>query len=465
MRRRLPRLLSSSAAALALAGCMVGPNYSRPTITLAPSFKEQGWTPIRPADLSARGDWWTIFNDPTLDALEARVNISNQNVAAAEAAYRQAQALVAEQRAALFPVVTLNASGTRTGTGAAGGSAVSTYRVNGDATWALDVWGAIRRSIEGARANAQASEATLAGARLSAQATLATDYFDLRQTDAQIALLTETVTAYKRSLKIASDKYNAAIAPHSDVLQAQSLLATTQAQLVNLGNSRAAFEHAIAVLSGQTPETFSLPPDPKWSGTIPPVPPTIPSALLERRPDVATAERQAASASAQIGVQVAAYFPNVTLTGSGGFLGAGVGHLFTASNSVWSYGVSAAETLFNAGLTSARVRAARATYDQTVALYRQTVLAALQQVEDQLAATRVLADEHDYRQSAANDADLAATMVLNQYREGQVDYTSVVTAQVNALSAKQAVVQLVGARQNAAVALIQAIGGGWSAPF
>jgi NodT family efflux transporter outer membrane factor (OMF) lipoprotein len=480
MRHRLPRLFSACAAAAALAGCMVGPNYSRPSLPMAPAFKEQGWTAAQPADLTPRGDWWTVFSDPTLSALEARVNISNQDVAAAEAAYRQAEALVAEQRAAFFPTLNLNSSATRSGSGGGGtatvvggevvsgggggGRASTTYRMSASASWAPDVWGRIRRGIEGARANAQASDADLAAARLSAQAALATDYFDLRQTDADIALLTETVAGYQKSLQIAQNRYTAGIAPHSDALQAQSQLATTQANLADLQRTRAAFEHAIAVLTGQTPETFNLPAEPSWSAAIPQVPAGVPSTLLQRRPDIAAAERRAAAASAQIGVETAAYFPDLTLTGSYGYAGGELGRLFTVSNSVWSIGFSAAETLFNGGLTRARVRGARAAYDQAVAQYRQTVLAGLQEVEDQLAATRVLAEEHALRASAARDADLAAAMVLNQYKAGQVDYTSVVTAQVNALNARQSLVQAAAARQTAAVALIQAIGGGWAAP-
>jgi NodT family efflux transporter outer membrane factor (OMF) lipoprotein len=336
--------------------------------------------------------------------------------------------------------------------------------MSASASWAPDVWGRIRRGIEGARANAQASDADLAAARLSAQAALATDYFDLRQTDADIALLTETVAGYQKSLQIAQNRYTAGIAPHSDALQAQSQLATTQANLADLQRTRAAFEHAIAVLTGQTPETFNLPAEPSWSAAIPQVPAGVPSTLLQRRPDIAAAERRAAAASAQIGVETAAYFPDLTLTGSYGYAGGELGRLFTVSNSVWSIGFSAAETLFNGGLTRARVRGARAAYDQAVAQYRQTVLAGLQEVEDQLAATRVLAEEHALRASAARDADLAAAMVLNQYKAGQVDYTSVVTAQVNALNARQSLVQAAAARQTAAVALIQAIGGGWAAP-
>jgi len=485
MRNRLIRTLVSTACAAALASCMVGPNYRNPGLgqPTPAAFKEQGWTPASPADLSPRGDWWSVFNDPTLSALEARVKVSNQNVAAAEAAYRQAEALVREQRAALFPTVDLNGSATRSGTGkgssgtvvtGAGGATVVTggggrttnnYRVSIGASWEPDVWGRIRRGIEGARGNAEASQADLAAAELSEQGALAVDYFDLRSADQQIALLAQTVAGYQKSLQIAQNRYNAGIAPHSDVLQAQSQLATTQADLADLTRTRAAFEHAIAVLSGQTPESFALAADPNWQATIPQVPAGVPSTLLQRRPDVAAAERRAASASAQIGVETAAYYPSLTLTGSYGFAATELGKLFSASNSVWSLGVSAAETLFNGGLTRARVRAARASYDEAVARYRQAVLAALQDVEDQLAATRVLAEEYALRQTAAADADLAATMVLNQYREGQVAYTNVVTAQAQALNARRTLVQAAATRETTAVALIQAIGGGWTAPF
>jgi NodT family efflux transporter outer membrane factor (OMF) lipoprotein len=484
MRHRLTRTLLCAAGAAALAGCMVGPNYRNPGLgqPTPPAFKEPGWTPAQPAELSPKGDWWTLFNDPALSALEARVVVSNQNVAAAEAAYRQAEALVREQRAALFPTVNLTGGATRTGSGRGGGTTITnpdgsttttggggrsatTYRVSLGASWEPDVWGRIRRGIEAARGNAQASQADLAAATLSAQGALAVDYFDLRGADAQIALLSQAVAGYQKSLQIAQNRYNAGIAPHSDVLQAQSQLASTQADLADLGRTRAAFEHAIAVLAGQTPESFSIAADPNWVAGIPQIPAGLPSTLLQRRPDVASAERRAASARAQIGVETAAYLPSLSLTGSYGFASTELGKLFSASNSVWSLGVSAAETLFNGGLTRARVSAARASYDEAVARYRQTALAALQDVEDQLAASRVLAEEHALRETAARDADLAATMVTNQYREGQVAYTNVVTAQVQALNARRTLVQSATTRETTAVALIQAIGGGWQPSF
>jgi NodT family efflux transporter outer membrane factor (OMF) lipoprotein len=346
-----------------------------------------------------------------------------------------------------------------------GGGAANSYRPSLGASWSPDVWGRIRRTVEGARGSAQASEADLAAATLSAQAELATNYFDLRSNDAEIALLTQVIAGYQRSLEITRNRYNAGIAPHSDLLQAQSQLATTQADLSDLTRSRAVFEHAIAVLVGETPETFSLAANPSWSAASPQIPAGVPSTLLQRRPDIAAAERRAAAASAQIGVETSAYFPDLTLTGSYGFAASELGNLFSASTNVWSFGASAAQTLFDAGATRARVAGARAAYDQSVANYRQTVLAAFQDVEDQLAGQRTLADQYELRRQAAVAGDRAAVMVLNQYRAGQVAYTDVVTAQATALTAQRTLVQAAAARQTTAVALIEALGGGWTAAF
>jgi NodT family efflux transporter outer membrane factor (OMF) lipoprotein len=481
MPNRFVRRLISTAAAAALCGCAVGPDYVRPSTPVAPAYKEQGWNPAQPADLSPRGDWWGLFSDPALNGLEARIAVSNQNVAAAEAAYRQAEALVREQRAALLPSIDLTGGATRSGGGSgsggtvvnagggtvvtSGGGSKSTYRASVGASWEADVWGRIRRSVESARGSAQASEADLAAATLSAQATLAADYFDLRQTDLQIALLQQVTAGYQRAQQITQNRFNAGIAPHSDLLQAQSQLASAQADLADLSSSRAAFEHAIAVLVGETPESFSLAADPNWTATAPEIPAGLPSTLLQRRPDIAAAERRAAAASAQIGVETAAWFPSLTLTGSYGFSAAELGKLFAASASVWSYGASVAETLFDAGATRARVSGARAAYDQSVAQYRQTVLAAFQDVEDQLAAQRALAAQQALRRQAAEASEQAATMVFNQYKEGQVAYTDVVTAQAAALTARRTLVQTTAARQTTAVALVQALGGGWTASF
>ncbi|HET6969844.1 MAG TPA: efflux transporter outer membrane subunit [Phenylobacterium sp.] len=471
---RLPLALLASAA---LAGCAVGPNDQRPSAPISPTYKEAaGWAPAAPADLLERGDWWTLFGDPVLNDLAAKVQVSNQNIAAAEAAYREAREAVSEQRAALFPTVSLTGSGTRSGTGSgsgstsvvggevvSGGGSRTTYRASLGGTWEPDVWGRIRRTIEAAKDQAQASAADLAAARLSAQGEMATDYFGLRAADVELALDQATVTAYQRALTIAQNRYNAGIAPHSDVMQAQTQLANAQADLAGVTQQRAVYEHAIAVLTGQAPGAFSLPPTPTWSGRAPDIPPGVPSTLLQRRPDIAAAERRVAAANAQIGVQVAAYFPSLTLTGSYGFVSSELGNLFNASNAIWSYGASAAETLLDFGARRARVRQARAAHDQAVAQYRQTVLTALQDVEDQLIATRVLAQQEALRRQASLAADAAEQMMANRYQAGQVSYSDVVTTQTAAYSARRALAQATAQRQSTAVALIQALGGGWDA--
>ena len=476
---RLASLAMMSAAAFA--GCAVGPNYVRPSAPISPTFKEAaGWSPAAPADTLDRGDWWTLFGDPTLNALAAKVQVSNQNIVAAEAAYREARAVVSQQRASLFPTVNLTGGGNRSGSGGGGGTLIvnpdgstsggsggggsrSTYRASIGATWEPDVWGRIRRSIEGSKALAEASAADLASARLSAQGELATDYFGLREIDAEIAMDQATVAAYQRALTIAQNRYNAAIAPRSDVLQAQTQLFNAQADLASAQQQRANFEHAIAVLTGEAPGNFSLAPAP-WTETVPDVPPGVPSTLLQRRPDIAAAERRVQNANAQIGVQTAAYFPDLTLTGSYGFAAGELGHLFSSANSLWSYGASVAETIFDAGARRARVNQAKAAHDQAVAQYRETVLEALQDVEDQLAATRILARQSDLRRQASAAADQAEQIVTNQYKAGTVDYTTVVAAQTSAYQARRAMAQAAAQRQTTAVALIQSLGGGWKTP-
>ena len=476
----LPPTALAVLAAMSLSACAVGPNYVRPSAPLSPTFKEAaGWSPAAPADTLDRGDWWTLFGDPGLSALEARVQINNQNVIAAEAAYRQARAVVSEQRAALFPTVALNGSGTASGGGAgskgsvisggggtvvtSGGGQTRQYRASIGATWEPDVWGRIRRTIEVAKAQAGASEADLAAARLSAQGELATDYFGLREADAEIALDQATVEGYQRALKIAQNRYNAGIGQKSDVLQAQTQFANAQADLAGLGQQRANFEHAIAVLVGEAPGNFNLAAA-AWTEIVPPVPAVVPSTLLQRRPDIASAERRVQAANAQIGVQTVAYFPTLSLTGSYGFASKELSGLISSSNSLWSYGLAVAETVFDAGARHARVNEAKATHDQAVAQYRQTVLSALQDVENQLAATHVLAEQSDLRRQASTAADGAEQIMANRYQAGQVAYSDVVTTQTAAFSARRAVAQAAAQRQTTAVALIQSLGGGWRAP-
>jgi NodT family efflux transporter outer membrane factor (OMF) lipoprotein len=417
-----------------------------------------------------------VFGDPTLNALEARVETSNQTLAAAEAAYRQAHALVAEDQAALWPVITADASanasgggsnstgGTTTPGGTTTGSSRGTqtvYRVSLGATWAPDLWGAVRRNIRSAKASAQASAALVANARLSAQTELAADYVSLRELDEEKRDLDGTVTADARTLTITQNKYNAGNAPRSDVLAARSQLESVQAGDTDLIQQRARMEHAIAILTGEPPATLTLPPGP-WTLAAPQIPASLPSALLQRRPDIANAERTAAAQSEQIGVAVAAFYPTLNLTGDGGFSASNLAKLFNVSSSFWSVGAQVAETIFQGGARTAKVRQARAAYDQAVANYRQTVLTAFGQVEDNLAAQRVYADEEAQLRRAYADAAANVTITLNEYRAGTVDFTTVDTAQVTALQAQRALVQMQANRVTTAVSLIEALGGGWT---
>ncbi|HEV2363248.1 MAG TPA: efflux transporter outer membrane subunit [Caulobacteraceae bacterium] len=455
-------------AALTLAGCMVGPNYRRPAVATPSGYKEAtGWAPAYPSDAADRRDWWTVFNDPTLNYLEARVETSNQTLAGAEAAWRQARALVAEQRAQLFPTVNLTGSATWSGGGSGGGGSgapggtSSAYRVGAGATWAPDLWGAIRRNIESARANASASAADVANARLAAQIELASDYIALRQLDEDKRILDATMVDYGQSLTITRNRYNVGVAALSDVLSAQAQLSQTQAEDTDLVQQRAKLEHAIAVLAGESPAALNLSPAP-WNLEPPQIPASLPSQLLERRPDIASAERHAAAQSALIGVQVAAFFPNLTLSASGDFASSSLANLFSASSAFWSLGANVAETLFDAGARSARVREARAAYEQAVANYRQTVLSAFAQVEDNLAAQRVLISEQDYSRTALDAALRNERITRNQYLAGVADYTAVVVAETTALADRRAELALEAARLTTAVDLIGALGGGWT---
>ena len=448
----------------ALTACAVGPDYQRPSAASPAAFKEApaadaGWFPAAPADTLDRGPWWELFGDADLNALVRQVEVSNQNVAAAVAAYAQARALVSQQRASLFPQLALDGSAKRSGGGASSGASNS-LQLGLGASWEPDVWGALRRGVEGAQASAQASDADLAAARLSAQGELATDYFSLRDTDTELALVRSTVEGYERALQITQNRYAAGIAPRTDVLQAQTQLANTRADLATLTNQRAQLEHAIAVLIGKAPAEFTLPVA-TWNMAVPAVPLVVPSELLQRRPDIASSERAVAAANAQIGVQRAAYFPSLGLSASYGNAGSRVADLFGASTSLWSLGLSVAQTVFDAGATRARVAGAEAARDAAVARYRQTVLTAFQAVEDQLSTTRALAEQAGLRRTASEAADLTEQQLLNRYKAGQVSYTDVVTAQASALSARRTLSQLAASRQASAIALIQAMGGGW----
>lgn len=463
---RFPLRLITAALVLALGGCAVGPDYKRPATVDVSAFREaEGWVPAAPADALERGPWWSLFNDPVLDQLEARVVVSNQNVALAVAAYAQARALVREQRASLFPTVTLDGGASRsrssgnTTTGTTG-RVGNNYQLSIGGSWEPDVWGRLGRAVDSATAGEQASAADLASAKLSAQGELAANYFSLRQTDAQKTLLESTLAGYQRALEITQNRYASGIAAKTDVLQAQTQLANAQADTAGLQRQRAQLEHAIAVLVGEAPGNFTLPPA-EWKPSVPDVPLVVPSELLQRRPDIAAAERRVASANEQIGIAKSAYFPSLSLSASAGSSASRVADLFKAATNVWSLGLSAAQLIFDAGATGARVDGARAAHEQAVARYRQTVLAAFQDVEDQLSATRVLLTQQELRRQASQAADQVEQQVLNRYRSGQVGYTEVITAQATALSARRALVQAMADRQTTAVALIQSLGGGW----
>ena len=460
------RLLAATLCAV-LGGCALAPAYEAPPVNLPAGFKEAGdWVPATPADDAPRGAWWTVFNDPVLNDLAASVQVSNQNVAAAGAAYAQARALVAGQRAALFPAVSLAADADRSSSrstvvsSASGARLGNSYQVSLGGSWEPDLWGRLRGGVQNAAAQAQASAADLALATLSAQGELAANYLNLRETDVQDELLRATIAGYERALQITQNRYDAGVAPKTDLFQSQTQLATSRADLVGLQRQRAQLEHAIAVLLGKTPAEFSLAPA-AWQPTVPDIPPVLPATLLQRRPDIAAAERRVAAANATIGVARAGYFPSIGLSASYGYGASRVGDLFNASAAAWSLGLSLAQRVFDAGAVNAQVASARASHERTAAQYRQTVLVAFQDVEDQLAASHVLAQQLELRRIASSAADQAEQQVLNRYRAGQVSYTEVVTAQATALQARRTLAQLQADRQIVAVALMQALGGGW----
>jgi NodT family efflux transporter outer membrane factor (OMF) lipoprotein len=446
-------------------GCAVGPDYVRPAAEVPASYKEiEGWKVAQPKDHLIRGAWWEVFNDPYLNGLEEQGNISNQNVAAAEAQFRQARALVQVARAGYFPTVTVGASLTRssrTGTTGASPTATSDYLLLADASWEPDLWGRVRRTVEGSKASAQATAADLESTRLLVQAELAQDYFQLRVLDGQKQLLDATVIAYQKTLELTKNQYASGVASRADVLQAETQLKTTQAQAIDVGVQRAQMEHAIALLVGKPASLFSIPVAPL--ATVPPaVPVGVPSELLERRPDIAGAERRVAAANAQIGVAVAAYYPAVTLSASGGFESTSLSKWLTWPSRFWSVGPGISETVFDGGLRRAQTAAARAAYDATVASYRQTVLTGFQEVEDNLAALRILQDEAQVQDEAVKAAQQTVTVTTNQYKAGTVSYLNVIVAQAAALNSEITALNILGRRMAAAVLLVKALGGGWN---
>jgi NodT family efflux transporter outer membrane factor (OMF) lipoprotein len=458
---------------------MVGPNYHRPALAMPAAYKEAssppllGWKRASPADGMPKGNWWTLYNDPDLDRLEPMVLISNQTVAAGYAAYRAALEIVAETRGGLFPTVGLTGSATRSGTGGHSGSTSGTGNslsfssgpttsgtFEGNIGWTPDIWGKIRREVQGDIAAAQVSEADLANATLSEQAILAIDYVDLRGADANIALLEQTVAAYQRSLRITENQFEAGVAAPSDVITARAQLEAAQAQLINTGATRAQYEHAIAILTGQAPAGFSLSRGSLMS-KVPEVPPGLPSALLERRPDIAAAERMMAEQNAQIGVAVAAFFPNINLSANGGYSADPIARLFDVSNALWSLGTDATATLFEGGTRSAAIRYAKFSYEESVANYRETVLTALQNIETDLSNLRILGEQAVVEQAAVDDAARAVQIALNEYEAGTQNYTTVVTAQATLLNDQETALSIQQQRLVASISLVQDLGGGW----
>ena len=459
----------TAAVVLLSAGCMVGPDYSKPSVPMTATYKEdQGWKLAQPRDDIPRDMWWEIFGDPQLNALEEQVSQANQNVKVAEAHFRQARALIGFARAGLFPTITAGAtansvrdSTNRPFVTSANGASTGDFLLTGDISYEIDLWGRIRRSVTAAREEAQATAGDLESARLSIQAELAVDYLELRSADAQQRLLNDTVQAFKEALQLTINRFEGGAAPKSDVAQAQTQLETTQVQATDIAVQRAQLEHAIAVLIGKPPAEFSLPPAP-LDLQPPDIPAGLPSELLERRPDIAAAERRVAEANEQIGIAKAAYFPTVTLNALLGFESSSIRNLGGWQSFLWAVGSSLAQTIFDGGRRRATSEAALANYDATVASYRQATLDAFQQVEDNLAALRILEQETQQQERAVVSARESLQLFTNRYKGGVDNYLQVITAQTVALANERNQVDIMRRRMDASVLLVKALGGGWN---
>jgi len=456
-------------AALQLTGCVVGPKYHPPVVQAPAAYKEVGgWKPAQPNDQNLGGSWWTIFNDPQLNALEDQINVGNQNLKAAEAQFRQARATLRYSRADYYPTVTAAPSATRTRVSANrpppnsifNGITENDYVLPFDVSYQADVWGRVRKTVESNRELAQASAADLATVNLSMHADLAVDYFQARSLDAEEQLLNSTVKEYEQALELNESRFQGGIASEVEVEQAKTQLQTTRAQAIDVGVLRAQFEHAVAILIGKPPAEFSLPALPL---TVPPphVPISVPSELLERRPDIAAAERRVASANAQIGVAKSAYYPTISLGASGGFESSAITTLLNGPSGLWSIGLSAVGTVFDVGRRRALNDQARAAYDFQVAAYRENVLTGFQQVEDNLAAVRILENEATVQDEAVAAAQRSLDLSVTRYKGGVTSYLEVITAQSAALTDEVTAVNILGRRMANTVLLIQALGGGW----
>ena len=454
-----------------LSGCAVGPRYSRPSAPVPTDYKEtpQNWKPAQPADQTLRGKWWEIYQDPQLNALEEKINISNQSLKAAQAQFEQARATVRYNRADYYPTVTAGVSATRERLSrnrplaiTSGVTTTNDLVIPVDMSYEPDVWGRVRRTVEAARADAQATLADLESVRLSVRAELAVDYFQARELDAEAQLLDSTVSSYTKQLELTNNRYNGGVASQVDVAQAQTQLETARAQAIDVRQQRTQFEHAIAVLIGVPASSFTLPV--ASLNAVPPVmPPGLPSELLERRPDIASSERQMVSANARIGIAKAAYFPLFNLGPSAGFESTTIVNWLSSPSAFASVGASAVVTAFDVGRRRAASDQARAFYDQSVANYRQNVLTAYQEVEDNLAALRLLEDEANTEAAAVNAAEHSLALSNNRYKGGVTTYLEVITAQTIALANERTAVQISGRRMVDSVLLIKALGGGFDA--
>jgi NodT family efflux transporter outer membrane factor (OMF) lipoprotein len=467
MKMTFPRTSVVAALALLLSACMVGPNYHRPPVPVPVKYKElDGWTQAEPAATAPKGDWWTAFDDPLLDRLEPMIVVSNQTVRMDYANYQEALAEVRVANSALFPTIGVTGTTTRQRYSSkqttTGHGILNSGSLEGTVSWTPDIWGQVRREIEESAATAQADEATLANAALSEQVTLATTVIDLRITDANIDLLQRTVKAYQDYLRVIADEQQAGTVAPSDLVTAQTQLESAQSSLIALGVSRAQYEHAIAVLVGKNPEDLDIPHSTALP-TLPSIPVGMPSTLLQRRPDIAVAERQMAAQNAAIGVAVAGYYPTISLSAVDGFTETPLAGLLHLSNYVWSLGGSATQTLFQGGYTTAEVAAAKAAYDSALANYRGTVLNAFEEVENELAALRILADQAKVLDAQVTDSTRGTQIAFNEYLAGTVDYTTVATAQTAQLSAEETALSVESTRLIDAVTLIGDLGGGWSA--
>ena len=455
-------------AVLQLTGCAVGPKYHPPVVQAPSTYKEMGdWKPSQPNDQNLGGEWWKIFQDPQLDALEQQVNVGNQNLKAAEAQFQQARAALRYNRADYYPTVTAGPSATRTRVSANSptstvlrGATYNDFVLPFDFSYQADVWGRIRKNVESYREQAQASAADLATVNLSMHADLALDYFQARSLDAEEQLLNSTVKQYEQALELNQNRFQGGIASEVDVEQAKTQLQTTRAEAIDVGVLRAQYEHAVAILIGKPPAEFNLPPLPL---TAPPprVPVSVPSELLERRPDIAAAERRVASANAQIGVAKSAYYPLINLGASGGFESSAITTLVSGPSGIWSFGLSAVGTLFDVGRRRSLNDQARAAYDYQVAGYREDVLTGFQQVEDSLAAVRILESEAEVQDEAVVAAQRSLDLSVTRYKGGVTSYLEVITAQSAALADEVTAVNILGRRMANTVLLIQALGGGW----